>query len=176
MVLPGTILCFRRWGLRVGQTLDPQFDPLGIVLKSNEKHPKSEDFRCFLELLGGFEPPTSSLPTANRRSNACCPVLSWHFCPKRMRSCELLSPLNPYRDLRQWVCVWVNLFIAQNNKHQITAIGSSYQFKICVAKQWITQTEPYEVSSRTEIRPAAFMLKNGIANAATTWNLKGVLK
>ena len=63
MVLPGTILCFRRWGLWVGQTLDPQLDPLGIVLKSNEKHPKSEDFGCFLELLGGFEPPTSSLPT-----------------------------------------------------------------------------------------------------------------
>ncbi len=28
----------------------------------NKKHPKSEDFRCFVELLGGFEPPTSSLP------------------------------------------------------------------------------------------------------------------
>ena len=29
----------------------------------NKKHPKFEDFRCFLELLGGFEPPTSSLPS-----------------------------------------------------------------------------------------------------------------
>ena len=63
MVLPGTILCFRRWGLWVGQTVDPQFDPPEIVLKSNEKHPFSEENRCFLELLGGFEPPTSSLPT-----------------------------------------------------------------------------------------------------------------
>ena len=51
-----------QFSLWVGQTVDPQFDPLEIVLKSNEKHPKSEDFRCFLELLGGFEPPTSSLP------------------------------------------------------------------------------------------------------------------
>ena len=55
MVLPGTFSCFRHWGLRVGQTVDPQFDPLGIVLKSNKKHPKSSDFGCFLELLGGFE-------------------------------------------------------------------------------------------------------------------------
>ena len=31
--------------------------------KSAKKHPKSEDFRCFVELLGGFEPPTSSLPS-----------------------------------------------------------------------------------------------------------------
>ena len=28
----------------------------------NKKHLKFEDFRCFVELLGGFEPPTSSLP------------------------------------------------------------------------------------------------------------------
>ena len=35
-----------------------------VVKICNKKHPKSEDFRCFLELLGGFEPPTSSLPKA----------------------------------------------------------------------------------------------------------------
>ena len=73
--------------------------------KENTQNPKISG--VILELLGGFEPPTSSLPTAEQRSNACCAVLSGHFCPKRMRSCELLSPLNPYRDLRQWVCVWV---------------------------------------------------------------------
>ena len=29
---------------------------------ATKKHLKSEDFRYLLELLGGFEPPTSSLP------------------------------------------------------------------------------------------------------------------
>lgn len=78
MVLPGTILCFRRWGLWVGQMLNPQFDPLEIVLKSNEKRPKFEDFMCFLELLGGFEPPTSSLPTVH---NPLQPLLYKDFRP-----------------------------------------------------------------------------------------------
>ena len=30
--------------------------------RQNKKHPKSEDFRCFLELLARFELATSSLP------------------------------------------------------------------------------------------------------------------
>ena len=35
----------------------------GVISSHCQKRPKSEDSRCFLELLGGFEPPTSSLPT-----------------------------------------------------------------------------------------------------------------
>ena len=67
ILLPGTlvsIVSFRQVGHGVGQTVDPHFDPHEKVQIRNKKHPKSDDFRCFLELLGGFEPPTSSLPKA----------------------------------------------------------------------------------------------------------------
>ena len=49
-------------GHGVGQAVDPHFDPHLKVHFCNEKHPKSEDFRCFLELLTRFELVTSSLP------------------------------------------------------------------------------------------------------------------
>ena len=75
----------------------------------------------FMELLGGFEPPTSSLPTRRLWSNPCCAVLSWHFCPKRMRSNELLCPLNPYGDLLQWVRVWVRHFLRSKRGGHRTA-------------------------------------------------------
>ena len=45
-----------------GQKFFEEFQSPVKVAKNKIKHPKSEDFRCFLELLGGFEPPTSSLP------------------------------------------------------------------------------------------------------------------
>ena len=66
ILLPGTlvsIVSFRQVGHGVGQTVDPHFDPHEKVQIRNKNHPKSDDFRCFLELLGGFEPPTSSLPS-----------------------------------------------------------------------------------------------------------------
>ena len=50
-------------GHGVGQAVDPHFDPHLKVHFYNEKHPKSEDFRCFLELLTRFELVTSSLPS-----------------------------------------------------------------------------------------------------------------
>ena len=53
-------------GHGVGQAVDPHFDSHLKVHFYNEKHPKSEDFRCFLELLGRFELPTSSLPNIYR--------------------------------------------------------------------------------------------------------------
>ena len=65
ILLPGTlvsIVSFRQVGHGVGQTVDPHFDPHEKVQIRNKKHPKSDDFRCFLELLPGFEPGTSSLP------------------------------------------------------------------------------------------------------------------
>ena len=55
-----------RVGHGVGQAVGPHFGPYLKVHFCNEKHPKSEDFRCFLELLGRFELPTSSLPILPR--------------------------------------------------------------------------------------------------------------
>ena len=45
-----------------GQTVDPHFSSRKKCKSATKKHLKSEDFRYLLELLGGFEPPTSSLP------------------------------------------------------------------------------------------------------------------
>ena len=74
---------FRRVGHGVGQAVDPHFDPHLKVHFCNEKHPKSEDFRCFLELLSGFEPLTSSLPTAVEPSSPCCTRLFGGFLSKK---------------------------------------------------------------------------------------------
>ena len=51
ILLPGTlvsIVSFRQVGHGVGQTVDPHFDPHEKVQIRNKKHPKSDDFRCFL--------------------------------------------------------------------------------------------------------------------------------
>ena len=81
ILLPGTlvsIVSFPRVGHGVGQAADPHFDPHRKVKICNKKHLKSSDFRCFLELLGGFEPPTSSLPI---RPGLCCLTLLRLFIP-----------------------------------------------------------------------------------------------
>ena len=41
---------FRRVGHGVGQIVAPHFDPHKKAKIYNKKHPKSEDFRCSLEL------------------------------------------------------------------------------------------------------------------------------
>ena len=72
-----------RVGHGVGQAVDPHFDPHLKVHFYNEKHLKFEDFRCFLELLGRFELPTSSLPTAVEPSSPCCTRLCGGFLSKK---------------------------------------------------------------------------------------------
>ena len=65
ILLPGTlvsIVSFRQVGHGVGHPSSQHLSATQIVKICNKKHPKSKDFRRFLELLGGFEPPTSSLP------------------------------------------------------------------------------------------------------------------
>ena len=65
ILLPGTlvsIVSFRQVGHGVGHPSNRYFSTTQIVKICNKKRPKSKDFRRFLELLGGFEPPTSSLP------------------------------------------------------------------------------------------------------------------
>ena len=70
-------------GHGVGQAVDPHFDPHLKVHFYNEKHPKSEDFRCFLELLTRFELVTSSLP-----------IIYALF--SLVVSCRILLPRSPY--------------------------------------------------------------------------------
>ena len=104
---PSEAWLFPVCGLFCGQRRKPKFKPAKIV----EKASKTTAFRlksgCFVELLPRFELGTSSLPTAKRRSIACCAVLSWHFCTRSMRPCQLLCPLNPCDDFPVWVGVWV---------------------------------------------------------------------
>ena len=55
---------------------------------------ETEVFDAFLELLGRFELPTSSLPSVVEPSIPCCIRLCGVFCPKRMRSqpvCSIVS-------------------------------------------------------------------------------------
>ena len=74
---------FRCVGHGVGQAVDPHFDPHLKVHFCNEKHLKSEDFRCFLELLTRFELVTSSLPTTVEPSSPCCIRLCGVFLSKK---------------------------------------------------------------------------------------------
>ena len=72
-----------------------------------KKHPKSKDFRCFLELLGGFEPPISSLPT-DWEDRVCCFQTLLHPLRSGGPSFpELLCPLSPSARFPVWVSVWV---------------------------------------------------------------------
>ena len=62
----------------------------------------------FLELLGGFEPPTSSLPTDWEGGVCCFRAL---LCPLRFRVPSfpaLLCPLFPPAHFPVWVTVWVS--------------------------------------------------------------------
>ena len=61
----------------------------------NKKHLKSSDFRCFLELLGGFEPPASSLPSAPRTFFQLSFVLYGHFRSNPLAFCSSLSTRFP---------------------------------------------------------------------------------
>ena len=94
-------------GDSVGQMIEPHFVPRQKVQIYNKKHPKFKDFRCFLELLGGFEPPTSSLPTNWEPSSLLFSTLSGHFCSKKMRSVVRFGPLFPSVRFSVWVSVWV---------------------------------------------------------------------
>ena len=48
-----------------------------------QKSTENRSFRCFLELLGRFELPTSSLPTAVEPSSPCCIRLFGGFLSKK---------------------------------------------------------------------------------------------
>ena len=94
-------------GLLCGQSVDHLSLLSQNATKCKEKPPFSHEKGGFLELLGGFEPPTSSLPTGWEPSSPCVPTLSGHFCSKRMRSAALLCPLLPSAHFPVWVSVWV---------------------------------------------------------------------
>ena len=57
------IRAFPRVGHGVGQAVDPHFDPHHFQRFCSKKASKTEVFDAFLELLGRFELPTSSLPS-----------------------------------------------------------------------------------------------------------------
>ena len=76
-------LFWDRWGCGF-----PIFPPTFLFFKKTQKKV------FFLELLGRFELPTSSLPSVVEPSSPCSIRLSGGFCPKRMRSqpaCSIVS-------------------------------------------------------------------------------------
>ena len=59
---PSEARLFPVCGLFCGQKQKPKLKPAKIVIKSKENTHFLCKSGCFVELLGGFEPPTSSLP------------------------------------------------------------------------------------------------------------------
>ena len=62
---------------------------------------------AFLELLGRFELPTSSLPTACRVKNTPFYVIFNTFTSKTICSLTLIDPPRPCADFARWVGAWV---------------------------------------------------------------------
>ena len=90
-----------------------------------QKSTENRSFRCFLELLGGFEPPTSSLPSDKKPSGRWYIRLCGRFCPKKEEvGNSLLYVFRPLVSPCGSRCgseppassVWVN-FLWQGNGH-----------------------------------------------------------
>ena len=61
----------------------PAFCPTPESAFLQQKSTENRSFRCFLELLGGFEPPTSSLPSDKMPSSRCGTRGCGRFCRKK---------------------------------------------------------------------------------------------
>ena len=61
----------------------------------------------FVELLSGFEPETSSLPTDWIPENSWYSAVSEPFCSGKMRFSVLSTPLIPSAPFAVWVRLWV---------------------------------------------------------------------
>lgn len=126
-----------------------------------QKIPENRSFRGFLELLGGFEPPTSSLPTDWEPSSRCVPTLSGYFCSKRMRSPVLLCPLLPPARFPVWVSMWVrhywsyslvdanvccsyHLFYPEDGRLEISNNCTEHSIKpiVMARKNWLLANTP----------------------------------
>ena len=82
-----------------------------------QKSTENRSFRCFLELLGGFEPPASSLPSDKMPSSRWYIRLCGRFYPKKNEvGNSLLHMLRPFvspcgsrcGSAPQSATVWVN--------------------------------------------------------------------
>ena len=68
-----------------------------VFADAAKKAPKTEVFDAFLELLGGFETPTSSLPSDKNPSSRWYIRLCGHFCRKKDEvENSLLHVLHPF--------------------------------------------------------------------------------
>ena len=61
-----------------------------------------------MELLSGFEPETSSLPTDWKPGNCWCSAVSGPFCFGKMMFSVLSAPLVPSAFFAVWVRLWVS--------------------------------------------------------------------
>ena len=105
--LPSEACLFPVCGLFCGQRQKPKFKLSKIVVKSKKTPAFYAKSGCFVELLGGFEPPTSSLPT-DWEDRVCCFQTLLHPLHSGVPSFpELLCPLSPSARFPVWVSVWV---------------------------------------------------------------------
>lgn len=101
-------LSFPVCGLFCGQRRKPKFKLPKIVAKTNKTTAFRQKISCFVGLLSGFEPETSSLPTDWAGEVFCFPGLSCPFPSNIPYSLTLLSPLFPPARFPVWVTVWVS--------------------------------------------------------------------
>ena len=88
-----------------------------------QKSTENRSFRCFLELLGGFEPPTSSLPSDKMLSSRCGTRVCGHFYRKKDAvENSLFHVFHPFvspcgsrcGSAPQRATVWVNFWWGEN--------------------------------------------------------------
>ena len=78
-------------------------------MNTKQKALETGSFKCFLlELLSGFEPETSSLPTDWEGEVSCFRVLLCLFQSEGPYSLAHFRPLVPLSRFPVWVTVWVN--------------------------------------------------------------------
>ena len=108
-------------GLFCGQRQKPKFKLSKIVVKNKKTPAFYAKSGCFVELLGGFEPPTSSLPTDWEDEVFCFPALLCPFQSGVPSFPALLCPLSPLLRFPVWVTVWVSSSSWPHQRRQSTS-------------------------------------------------------
>ena len=86
----------------------PRFKRPKMCRNQNKSRSFPQKRPTFVELLSGFEPETSSLPTDSSPGNHWYPAVSGLFCSGKMKFSVLSAPLSPPATFPVWVRLWVS--------------------------------------------------------------------
>ena len=87
----------------------PKFKHSKMCQNLNKSRPFPQKRPTFVELLSGFEPETSSLPTDCKPGNFWYPAVSGSFCSGKIIVSVISAPLTPSAFFAVWVRLWVKL-------------------------------------------------------------------